>query len=244
MTKGGISIRWLLSMRARFAFVFFCLVLVFTLGIHAQEFITPSAYLDEASGVFGAVEDYQADITITEKSGEEESEPMVGTLFYKTPNKLRIDFVSPREQVLAVEGDLLTVYVPRYDYILEQKLQRRSDNAVALMASEKELSYLKSNYSVAYLVGPDPVPLDDDLSETVIKLKFQSLSSAEGFAQLEIAFDDEQMIRRVTGFNGARTLVMDYENISTNQNIPDARFDYEAPANANVFRNFLFEVIE
>ena len=64
------------------------------------------------------------------------------------------------------------------------------------------------------------------------------------FAQLEIAFSDDKMIRRVTAFNGAKTLVMDYENISINQNIPDARFDYEAPSDANVFRNFLFDVIE
>jgi outer membrane lipoprotein-sorting protein len=112
------------------------------------------------------------------------------------------------------------------------------------MAANKELSYLKNNYSVAYSVGPDPVPLEEGSDEMVIKLKFQSLSSNEGFTQLEIAFDRQQMIRRVTGVSGAKTLVMDYQDIRINQEIPDARFAYEAPANANVFRNFLFEVIE
>jgi outer membrane lipoprotein-sorting protein len=208
----------------------------------AQDFVTPSAYFEEASRRFGAVQDMMADITIFQ--GEDDEEPMVGRLQYKSPNKLRIDFTRPREQVLAVNGELLTVYVPRYSYVLEQRLQRKSDATLALMASKKELAYLRNNYSVAYLVGPDPVPLEEGSNEMVVKLKFQSLSSAEGFRQLEIAFDENQMIRRVTGSTGTGTIIMDYRNARTNQGIPDAMFDYEAPANANVFRNFLFEVIE
>ena len=80
--------------------------------------------------------------------------------------------------------------------------------------------------------------------EMVTKLKFQSLSSVEGFRELEIAVDEDDMIRRVIGRSGGKTLVMDYQNVETNLGLPDARFEYEAPANANVFRNFLFEVIE
>ena len=217
-------------------------VLAVALPLVAQDFVTPSAYFEEASRKFGAVQDMTADISIFQ--GEDDEEPMVGKLQYKNPNKLRIDFSRPREQVLDVNGDLLTVYVPRYSYVLEQKLQRKSEGTLAMMASKKELAYLRNNYSVAYLVGPDPVPLEEGSKEMVVKLKFQSLSSAEGFRQLEIAFDENKMIRRVTGSTGTGTIIMDYRNLRIDQGIPDAAFDYEAPANANVFRNFLFEVIE
>ena len=52
------------------------------------------------------------------------------------------------------------------------------------------------------------------------------------------------MIRRVTGTSGSRQLTMNYRNIKINQNIPDAKFDYNSPSSANVYKNFLFEVIE
>ena len=209
--------------------------------VGAQEFLTPARYFDQVSSQFGRIEDYKAVITIDQNDGEL---TMKGNLIYKSPNKLRIDFVEPREQVLAMNGEQLTIYIPKYSYILEQRLKRRSQATIALMASTQELSYLKENYSVAYLVGPDPIPLDKSSSEKVITLKFQSHSSVEGFRQLEISFTTEGMIRRVKGSTINKTLVLDLENVRINQNIPDARFDYEAPVHANVYRDFLFEGME
>lgn len=207
----------------------------------AQEFLTPAKYFDQVSSQFGRIKDYQAVVTIDQNDGEL---TMKGNLIYKSPNKLRIDFAEPREQVLAMDGELLSIYIPKYSYILEQKLKRRSQATIALMASTQELSYLKENYSVAYLVGPDPIPLDDSSSERVVTLKFQSHSSVEGFRQLEISFTLEGMIRRVKGSTINKTLVLDLKNVRTNQNIPDARFDYEAPVHANVHKDFLFEGME
>ena len=203
----------------------------------AQDIVTPGAFLDRASKRFSEIRDYQADVTIS-SDGEQES--MVGRLAYKSPNKVRIDFTKPREQVLASNGVTLVVYVPRYSYVLEQKLQKRSEATLALMASSRELAYLKTHYSPAYVVGPEPVPLEDGSRELVTKLKFQSLS-VDGFRRLEIAFDRTLMIRRITGSTGTRTIVMDIKNVRLNQGIPDARFDYNPPASANVYRNFLFE---
>ena len=33
----------------------------------------------------------------------------------------------------------------------------------------------------------------------------------------------------------------DFTDIKTNEGIPDTRFEYDSPASANVFENFLFE---
>ena len=210
---------------------------VAALAAAAQDIVTPTDFLDRASKKFSGIRDYQADVTITTE-GEQDS--MVGRLAYKSPNKIRIDFSKPREQVLDSNGETLQVYVPKYSYVLEQKLQKRSGASLALMASSRELAYLKTHYSAAYVIGPEPVPLDEGSRELVTKLKFQSLS-VDGFRRLEIAFDRNLMIRRITGAMGARTLVMDIKNVRLNQGIPDARFDYNPPASANVYRNFLFE---
>jgi outer membrane lipoprotein-sorting protein len=52
------------------------------------------------------------------------------------------------------------------------------------------------------------------------------------------------MIRRVKGSTINRILVLDLTNVRINQNIPDARFKYESPVHANVYRDFLFEGME
>ena len=203
----------------------------------AQDIVTPSVFLDRVSSKFSEIRDYSADVTI---SAEGDQEPMAGRLSYRSPNRVRIDFTRPREQVLSSNGETLVVYVPRYSYVLEQKLQKRSESTLALMASSRELGYLKTHYSAAYVVGPEPVPLEEGSRELVTKLKFQSLS-VDGFRRLEIAFDRNLMYRRVTASTASRTIVMDIKNVRMNQGIPEARFDYRPPASANVYRNFLFE---
>jgi outer membrane lipoprotein-sorting protein len=206
--------------------------------ILCQDFLTPTRFFDDVSQRFGQIKDYEALINIDQNEGEL---VMSGSIIYKSPNKLRIDFTSPEEQVLSMDGEMLVIYIPKYSYILEQKLKRHSQSTLALMASSQELTYLKNNYSVAYLVGPEPVPLEEGSQEMVIKLKFQSHSAVKGYKQLEIAFDMNGMIRRVVGNMANGTIVMDFENIVTNQGIPDARFEYESPVNANVYKDFLFE---
>jgi outer membrane lipoprotein-sorting protein len=218
------------------AHLFFC-----SFSVGSQEFLTPSRYFDQVSKKFGQIRDYAAVITVDQNEGEL---IMKGDLIYKNPNKLRIDFKEPREQVLAMDGRLLTIYIPKYSYILEQRLKRRSGATIALMASSQELTYLKDNYSIAYVVGPEPVPLDDESKERVIKLKLQSHSSVTGFYQLEIAFTAAGMIRQVKGSTTNKTIVMNFTEVRLNQDIPDARFEYEAPVHANVYKGFLFEGIE
>lgn len=212
----------------------------------AQEILTPSRYFEQISIRFGDIEDYRAEISIDQNEGEI---VMEGTLYYKKPDKLRIDFTEPRDQVLAMDGEKLQIYIPEYSYILEQTLKRKGEAGIAAMASEQQLTYLSENYSVAYLIGPEPVPLEEESEggesdEMVIKLKFESHSTAEGFRQLEIAFSEDGLIRRVMGKTLKGSLVMDFEDIAVNINIPEAIFEYNAPPNANAFPNFLYEGIE
>lgn len=206
-------------------------------SVSAQEILTATDYFDSISEQYGAVNDYQADITITR--GEEE---MTGTLFYKSPNLLRIDFTEPEEQVLAVDGRQLTIYLPQHSVIMQQELNRHSSATIAAMASNQGLHLLKSNYSIAYLEGPEPVPLEEGSREMVTKLKLEWRTTNAGFRQLELSVGENGLIRRIIGVTlDYEDLQFDFENLVINRGIPDARFDYESPASANVFDNFLFE---
>jgi outer membrane lipoprotein-sorting protein len=203
----------------------------------AQEIQTAENYFDEVSARYGKIQDYTATISITQ--GET---VMSGILYYKNPNLLRIDFTDPEDQVLVTNGTELTIYIPRYEVILVQRLRRRSQAALASMASEQGLHLLKKNYGVAYLSGPGLVPLDEESDEQVRKLKLESRSTAEGFRQIVLAVGRTGLIRRITGVTiGYEEFVLDLTNIVVNQNIPDTRFEYDSPPYANVYNDFLFE---
>jgi outer membrane lipoprotein-sorting protein len=98
---------------------------------------------------------------------------------------------------------------------------------------------------VAYLIGPDYVSLDEGSKEQVKKLRLTSRSTSEGFRQITIAVGRNGLIRRITGVTlSYEEFVMDLTDIAVNQNIPDTRFKYDAPAYANVYQNFLFDAEE
>lgn len=206
----------------------------------AQEILTAERFFDGVSERYGKLQDFSARVTITKGQ-----EVMRGRLSYKTPNMLRIDFTDPAEQVLVTNGEELTVYIPKYEVILLQKLKRRSQAALANLVSSQGLNLLKKNYAVAYQSGPDDAPLDEGSREMVKKLRLSSRSTAEGFRQVILAVGRNGLIRRITGITlNYEEFVMDLTDTVVNQNIPETRFKYDAPAYANVYQNFLFDAEE
>ena len=166
---------------------------------------------------------------------------MTGIIYYKTPSLLRINFSNPKEQVLVVDREKLVIYIPKYRVIMQQKLKKKGGVSGAGMASKEGLKLLKKNYSVAYLESPDYVPLDEGSSEMVKKLKFIWRSADEGFRQLIMSVGEDNLIRRMVCVTADyNEMQFDFTNIRTNEGIPDTRFEYDSPASANVFENFLF----
>jgi outer membrane lipoprotein-sorting protein len=199
--------------------------------------MTAEDFFDRISEKYGEIKDYIAAVSITL-----EKDVMEGTLYYKNPNLLRIDFSTPAEQVLVTDGTRLTVYIPQYRVVMSQTLKKRSSAAVAAMASRQGLLLLKRNYGIAFLEGPGTVPLDSKSNEPVTKLNLTWRTSAEGFRELILSINSKGLIRRIDAVTvGYQKIQFDFRDIRINQNIPDARFKYEPPASANVFENFLFE---
>jgi outer membrane lipoprotein-sorting protein len=195
---------------------------------------TATDFFDKISENYADVEDYEAKVVITQ--GED---VMTGVLYFKSPNRLRIDFKDPKEQVIASNGSVLTLYLPGQSVIMMQKLTSSGTRA-------KGLSILKINYSVSYLNGnPNPVFLDEFGEDLVVKLKLDWKSTEEGFRQIEIAVGADGFIRRMTGITqDMLRLTFDFTDVRINQDIPDIRFDYEAPSSAYIINNFLFSVEE
>ena len=219
-------------------YIFICLIIFPVLFSAAQErIVTANEYLNFVSAQYGSIEDYEAKVTITKGK-----EKMSGIIYYKTPSLLRINFDNPKEQVLVVDKEKLVIYIPKYRVIMQQKLKKKGGVSGAGMASREGLRILKRNYIVSYLESPDFVPLDEGSTEMVKKLKFVWRTADEGFRQLVMSVGEDNLIRRMVCVTADYTeMQFDFTDIRTNEGIPDTRFEYDSPASANVFENFLFE---
>jgi len=204
----------------------------------SQAILTPAQYFAKVSEKFSQIQDYQAQIRIAMEEHELE---WSGSLIYKKPDKLRIDYEEPAEQVLVYDGEILIFYRPEYSTVFEQQISGQSSGTTALLPSGQELSLLRQNYSVAYLIGPEPAPLDEESEEMVVWLKFRANTTAEGFRELEIAIGEDGFYRRVLAKALNQTWEIDFTKVILNPGIPDQRFFYKYPANANVYPDFLFE---
>jgi len=202
----------------------------------SQEILTATAFFDNLSARYAKINDYTADITYTVKG-----DVMKGVLLYRSPDLLRIDFTEPPKQVLSSDGKILKVYLPKYNVELQQPLVGGNSGQVVSLASAAGLSLMGKNFTKAYLIGPDPVPLDPGSSELVVKLKLDWRDPNQGFRQLNVSVGKDGLIRRIVGVDvGYEQYQIDFTNIRTNQNIPAARFSYDGPGTANIIDHFLF----
>jgi len=220
---------------------FLCILLcnvVPVLSVRGQEILTAEKYLSIVAETYSGIKDYSANIRIN--TGKTE---MYGTIIYKSPNLVRIDFTKPEEQVIAYNGETLTVYLPEYRAVLSQTISKSSSSAGAALASAQGLGLLRKNYNSAYTIGPDPVPLDQESTELVIMLTLSRRSVSEGFRELKLSINpDTRLIRRIEGLTLAgETIIFDFTDIKLNQEIGESRFAYDSPASANVYNNFLFK---
>ncbi len=206
-------------------------------SLSAQDILTATDYFDRISEQYSDIYSYQATVTITR-----DDTVMYGDLYYRSPNRLRIDFENPDDQVLLVDGSLLTIYIPRHSVIMQQQLKRNSSASGAAMVTGKGLDLMKRNYSIAFLEGPDPVPLEEGSGMLVRKLKLVWRSPDAGFRQLILSVTEAGYIRRIEGITHTYDkLQFDFTGIAINVGIPYRRFEYDSPGTANIFNNFLFE---
>ena len=201
----------------------------------SAEIVSAEKFFGGLSASFAKVKDYEAAVTITQ--GKNNSR---GKISYKSPMYLRIDFDDPPKQVLNFDGEKLTFYSPANEVILEQRYKKKSPSQVEGMMTSQGLTIMQRNYSIAYVTGPAPVPLDDISREMVVKLKLTS-RGATGYSQMIVSVKDS-LIRRMEGTQSSgEKVVMDFSNVRTNQGVPESRFKYDAPPYANVIQDWLFD---
>ncbi len=220
--------------RRLFGFSCVLLALLCVGGLGAQEILTANEFFDTVATTYAAIEDYIAAYRWSDENGT-----MTGTLTYKRPNRIRIDFTEPENQVLVTNGELLTFYVPPpFNVVLQQEL--RPGESFDLASSEG-LSLMRRNFDIAYLEGPEPVELDDGSDLFVTQLRLDRKQVTEGFRQLVLSIDDTGFIRRIAGTTvDWEDVQMDLSDIQINQRVSDQLFEEDPDPSASINENFLY----
>jgi len=220
-------------------FATFGLALLLLVSASAQDIVTAEQFFGKVSDKYTGIEDYEATISISNAG-----QPMTGKLYFKSPSLLRIDFSQPAEQVIVFDGERLVVYIPQYKAVLQQETGSAGLGAgAASLASREGLTMMKRNYTIAWETSPQATPLDSGSGEMAYHLLLTRKTVSEGFKTIRISIAEPSLlIRRIEGWTVANDrIVFDFTSVKLNQNIPAARFLYDAPASANVYNNFLFQ---
>lgn len=217
------------------SFVFIS-VLFFSTFLFAQGITTASAYFKTISEYYATLKDYVVDFEI--KIDRQET---AGTLSYKSPDLIRLDYSNPEEQVIVFNGDNLTIYLPDASAVLQQQITSDS-SAAATLGSAQGLSLMSRYYSVAYETGQSAGPLEDDSDEMVIKFILTRKNASEAFRYIKIAVNEStKLIRRIEAVTPkGETFLFNFYEYQLNQGLSDQRFIYDAPSSANTYNNFLF----
>jgi outer membrane lipoprotein-sorting protein len=202
----------------------------------AQEAQTASAFLDRVSEHYAGIKDYRANLVVR-WPGRSES----GVILYKAPNNIKITYSSPQDQVLVINNNIMQLYLPRYNSVMEQRLP--SGEASPGMLTGNGLKILKENYSVSYINGPQLQPLAPGSNIMVYKLRLEWRVFSEGFRTLDLSIDRNLNIIRIEAVTSLFEKVQfDYSGITLNQNIPNAEFVLELEETNKSIKhpNFLF----
>lgn len=209
-------------------------LLASSVAVGAQGILTADQFFARLSARYAEIKDYEAQVRV-----DASKQTMQASVIFKAPTLMRMDFTQPAGQVISYNGQTLVVYVPELRATLSQQT---SVTGSAAAASGEGLRMLGRNYTVAYLSGPEPVPLSETEPEPVVKLLLSRRTVAEGFRTITLSVvPDELLIRRMEGLTLAGdAIAYTFTDFKLDQNIPDTRFIYDSPASANTYNNFLF----
>ena len=190
------------------------------------------------------VKDYQADLIWTMDKNVSK-----GTLFFKNPQKLRINFSEPGGQVICTNGYVLWVYIDQMNLALKQEIMQKEkvkdDEGKTqtlvnpILLAPVGFDRFLNDYSIEYQDTTSKTDYKDGTKVYTLKLlRWKSVKS--GFNTIILTIQDNGLIRKVEAITASyRKTVLELDNIQVNKNIGDSVFNYEPPASANLVENFI-----
>jgi outer membrane lipoprotein carrier protein len=196
------------------------------------DFVTVSDVVTKVRKKFSKVDSYQANFSITSKRGRKVNR-QTGVLKYKSPNKLLIEFYSPRDQKIVSDGKMMWIYIPSMNVVAQQDL--KSDTGLFGSGTRSGLRRLFSKYHYRFLSKKQP---EETPQGTFYTLFLKQKESRSGFKTLKLWINSDYMISKAQGeTTTGKTITIDLSKINTQVNHPTGIFRFSVPARARVITN-------
>ncbi len=197
------------------------------------DFVTVSDIVKKIKAKYGALESYQANFTIiSKKMGK--SKTQRGTLRFKSPSKLLMDFYQPSRQKIVSNGKMMWIYIPSMNVVAEQDL--KSDSGLFTAASKKGLRRLFSKYHYRFASKNQPEEQKD--GQKMYTLVLKQKESRSGYREIKLWVSTDFLIKRALGkTSSGKTVDILLSNIKTGLNLSNGIFKFTVPARARVIKN-------
>ncbi|MBN2652816.1 MAG: outer membrane lipoprotein carrier protein LolA [Spirochaetales bacterium] len=213
-------------------FLFFPIISVFS-----QDMQTASDFLAQVEAKYTQINDMKCNVTM-----RVDGTNMTGSMIFKRPNFLKMEFKSPANQVISLDGSKLQIYIPSQNVVMVQNI-----GAADSSSSSGAFSLIRRSYAVAFLpdVKDSYVRLDSDnaSSPLVKKLKFTwKQRGSTSIREMIFSINKENFIVRVDAVTDQnKSIVFNFSNFKTNMGLKNSDFAYDAPPSSYQMNNFLSE---
>ena len=211
----------------------FIFSIIFGLEANAYkfDFVTVGDVVKEIQSNFGKLRSYQANFSIAStRAGRKTTQ--TGTVRYKAPDKLLIEFSNPAGQRIVSDGKTMWIYIPSLRVVAEQDL--RSSNVPAVTASGLRRLFSRYHYRFAGKDQPEP----QTTGEPLYTLQLRQKETRSGYRSMKLWVNKDYMIVRAQGETSTgKTVEISFSNIRTNVDFQNALFRFEMPPGARTIKN-------
>lgn len=217
---------------------FICIVAFFSLltVVSAQEFefVTVSDVVRKVKDRFSDVEGYSANFVIESKKGSS-TEVKKGTIQSLKPNMLKIQFRSPKSQLLVSDGETMWIHIPSMNVVAEQDLKGDKSTEFST-TSYVGLKRLFAKYHYKFDSKDQPALGVDGKKYYTLYLKQKE--SRSGYKSMKLWVNEDFLITRAVGeTSSGKSVSISFSNINTKASLRKGSFKFDIPANARVIKN-------
>jgi outer membrane lipoprotein-sorting protein len=227
----------------------FPLLLLFVLFVHNQVHAQETIQTDDTSPVtmniisvndikkkmsemFESIKDYTADFEWINGNVHYN-----GSIKYKKPDKILLNFAEPRDQKIVSDGQILYIYIPYLKVVIQQMLTEDTESEILMTGTETGLSKLFDEYSFSFYDSSSTQPFRNTRA---YHLRLVQKTPKVGFEKMDIWVAENGQLLQSNGRspNGVEVSLI-FSNIQMNTELPDYIFEFDVPADAQIIRNII-----
>lgn len=214
--------------------VFLSILFIFSVSLTGAESFKFIVAKDIVKGVkkkFRSFNTYKAQFLITSEKGRARSVRQ-GEIFFRKPDKVRMVFSRPRNQVVVSDGRKVWIYLPNLKLLGEQALTPEKKDSLFTKNIPIGLDRLFSLYHYSFDKGQQPRSLSINPKSKkpekffILSLRQKVLTS--GFREMEVWVDTNFFIRKIEAQTAlGKTVTMVFNDITTGINLKDNLFIFD-----------------